>query len=510
MAIDRPCLRPNASASPSLQNYRKPLHMTEILTAIQPAEVWRHFETLNAVPRPSKKEARIIAFMEGFGRQLGLETETDEVGNVLIRKPASPGKEGLSPIALQAHLDMVHQKNTGTDFDFDTQGIRMLIDGDWVRAQGTTLGADNGLGVAAIMAVLASDDIEHPPLEALFTIDEETGMTGAKALKPGWLKAGVLLNLDTEEDDVLTVGCAGGIDVTGSGSYDEIPVPTNWIGVKVTVKGLQGGHSGMDIHRGRGNANKLLGRLLQVCSSGVEIRLGRFQGGNLRNAIPRESEAIIALDPSQLSALKQVFEHEASLIRAEYAPEEPGLMLEMEGCEVPRGSMSAQDQRIFLNTVSALRNGVYFMSYAFPEQTETSNNLARVMADGGIIELGCLTRSSGESRKADLVRSLQAVLELAGYQMTTSGDYPGWEPDPGSSVLQLLIDRYRALFGEEPKVEAGHGGLECGIIKAAYPNMDMISFGPTILGAHSPDERACISSTQKFWTFFKDVLATIG
>ena len=484
--------------------------MSEVLTALKPESVWRHFEALNAVPRPSKKEERVIAFMEGFGRQLGLETETDAVGNVLIRKPGSPGKEDLAPIALQAHLDMVHQKNAGTTFDFDTEGIRMKVDGDWVRAQGTTLGADNGLGVAAIMAVLESEDLPHPPIEALFTIDEETGMTGAKALRPGWLKAGVLLNLDTEEDNVLTVGCAGGIDVTASGSYEEVSVPEDWIGLRITVNGLQGGHSGMDIHRGRGNANKLLARILQVCGKEADIRISRFQGGNLRNAIPRESEALLAVDPEQLEAFRRAFDVESALIRAEYAPEEPNLGLAASSCEVPATTMAPKDQQTFLSAVSAILSGVYFMSYAFPEQTETSNNLARVRAEDGSIELGCLTRSSGESRKADLVRSIKSVLDLSGYEMTTSGDYPGWEPDRESAVLDLLIQRYRKLYGEDPKVEAGHGGLECGIIKSAYPHMDMISFGPTILGAHSPDERASISSTRKFWEFFKDVLAVIG
>lgn len=480
------------------------------ISKLSPERVWKHFEALNAVPRPSKKEARVIRFMRDFAETLGLPAETDAAGNVLVRKPGSPGKEGLPPVALQAHLDMVHQKNAATDFDFEREGIRMYAEGDWVLAKGTTLGADNGLGVAAIMAVLEARDLEHPPIEALFTIDEETGMTGAKALTPGWLKAGMLLNLDTEEDHVLTVGCAGGVDVTAKGTYQQHPVPRGWEGLEVCIEGLQGGHSGMDIHRGRGNANKLLGRVLQVCAAEAAFRISRFEGGNLRNAIPRESKAQLAIDPEATAAFRQAFEREASAIRSEFAPEEPGLKLHFSAAEAPGTVMAVKDQETFLSVVSALLSGVYYMSYAFPEQTETSNSLARVQVSEGAIEIGCLTRSSGESRKADLVRSLGSVFSLAGYTMATDADYPGWQPDPNSGLLEILKARYQEVFGEAPVVEAGHGGLECGIIKAAYPNMDMISFGPTILGAHSPDERASISSTAKFWKFLEAILASIG
>lgn len=480
------------------------------ITELSPKVVWNQFARLNAVPRPSKKEERVIAFMEDFGHSLKLETKTDAIGNVLIRKPASPGKEHLPGVVLQAHLDMVHQKNSNTVFDFETEGIRMRVDGDWVRAEGTTLGADNGLGVAAIMAVLEADDIEHPPIEALFTIDEETGMTGAKKLRTDWLSGSVLLNLDTEEDHVLTVGCAGGIDVTAQAEYTPEAAAEASQGLRIEIRGLQGGHSGMDIHKGLGNANKLMARLLQAVTKDSGCRLAEFRGGNLRNAIPRESEAIVALDPAQLEVFMSAFEQERKDITEEFALVETGLQITAEACPAPQNLLPVSESSKLLDVLRALYNGVYFMSYAFPELTETSNNLARVLADDGQIEIGCLTRSSRESRKQDLVRTLKAIFNFAGYQVQTGGDYPGWEPDTESPTLALLQERYRALFSEEPTVEAGHGGLECGIIKSHYPEMDMISFGPTILGAHSPDERASISSTQKFWHFLKDILAQIG
>ncbi len=483
--------------------------MSQVLEAVEPREVWAHFEALNAVPRPSKKEERIIAFMQDFGKTLGLETSTDPVGNVLIRKPGSQGREGFSPVILQAHLDMVHQQNEGTGFDFDSEGIRMYVESGWVRAHGTTLGADNGLGVAAIMAVLAANDLEHPPIEALFTIDEETGMTGAKSLQPGWLKGTRLLNLDTEEDNVLTVGCAGGIDLTGSGNYKEVAVNPSSLGIFITVEGLKGGHSGMDIHKGLGNANKILARVLQECMEEVPLQLASFSGGNLRNAIPREAKALVALDKASREQFIKVFARLSETIKGEFAAVEPGLQIGWVSAELPEQAMAAEDAEQLLRVIRALLSGVYYMSYQFPEQTETSNNVARVEASGGQLEIGCLTRSSSESRKRDLLDSLSGILALAGYAIRTSGDYPGWQPAPDSKLLQLAAKRYQLLFNEEPKIEAGHGGLECGIIKNNYPDMDMISFGPDILGAHSPDERASISSTQKFWRFLKDLLAEI-
>ena len=483
--------------------------MTDTIATLQPSAIWKYFSQLNAVPRPSKKEDRVIAFMEEFGKSLGLETLQDPVGNVLIRKPASPGMENRKKVVLQAHLDMVHQKNRDTDFNFETEGIRMYRDGDWVKARGTTLGADNGLGVAAIMGILASREIVHPPLEALFTIDEETGMTGAKGLDPNWLQGSILLNLDTEEDDELDVGCAGGVDVSASGTYTPQRIPENNVALHLTVKGLQGGHSGMDIHKGLGNANVLLARLLLACREAAPINLSEFRGGNLRNAIPREAHAILATTPDTALALKEAFDREKKAALDEYGQKEPGLNLEMEDHSCPEAAMTAEDTENLLHCLYSLHNGVFAMSSEFPGLVETSNNIAQVEVGEGGIHVGCLTRSSRESAKADLVRKLTATFSLAGYQVATSGDYPGWLPDRDSQILTLLQARYEALFGASPRVIAGHGGLECGILKDHYPHMDMISFGPLILGAHSPDERASIPSVQKFWKLLQDVLAHI-
>jgi dipeptidase D len=483
--------------------------MSAAVSGLDPVAVWKHFSDLNAVPRPSKKEERVIKFMEDFGKSLGLETQTDPVGNVLIRKPATPGMEHRKIAVLQAHLDMVHQKNESTSFNFDTQGIQMYLDGDWVRAEGTTLGADNGLGVAAIMAILSSDDIAHPPLEALFTIDEETGMTGAKGLAPDFLKASILLNLDTEEDDTLSVGCAGGVDVTATGDYDAVPTDGKQEGLILKIKGLQGGHSGMDIHRGLGNANLLLSRLLLRGREVAPLRISRMNGGSLRNAIPREANALIAVPAGQYAELLLALQDEKGGILGEFGSKEPGLIIEINPSQCPETSMNSETTARFLNCLYSLHNGVYAMSTEFPELVETSNNVARVYAGEGKIEVGCLTRSSRESAKADLVRRLRASFAPAGYKVTTSGDYPGWLPDVSSPILEVVSNRYKALFGEKPEVLAGHGGLECGILKNHYPQMDMVSFGPNILGAHSPDERASVSSTQKFWKLLRDVLKHI-
>ena len=483
--------------------------MPESIAQLEPSDIWKHFAALNAVPRPSKKEERIIAFMMEFGRSVGLQTIKDRAGNVIIRKPASPGMEGRKTVVLQAHLDMVHQKNRDTEFDFETEGIRMFRDDDWVRAEGTTLGADNGLGVAAMMGILSSDSIPHPPLEALFTIDEETGMTGAKDLDPAILQGSILLNLDTEEDDELSVGCAGGVDVTGEGSYDPVPLPGNSAALHLSIKGLQGGHSGMDIHKGLGNANVLLTRILLALGESVTYHLAEFQGGNLRNAIPREAHAVIAVEPATAEAVQDAFDREKEAILEEYGAREPGMRMILQAAERPATAMPADDATTFLRCLYSLHNGVYAMSFEFPGLVETSNNIARVELGNGNIQIGCLTRSSRESAKADLVRKLKAAFSQAGYSVALDGDYPGWLPDRNSEILTLLVTRYRELFGADPSVLAGHGGLECGILKNHYPEMDMISFGPTILGAHSPDERASISSVRKFWKLLQDVLAHI-
>ncbi len=475
------------------------------LSQQEPKIIWKNFAALNAVPRPSKKEERVIEFIKNFGEQLKLPTTVDEVGNVIITKPATSGMENRKSIVLQSHLDMVCQKNNDVAFDFETEGIQMEVDGDWVRAKGTTLGADNGLGVAAIMSILESEDIAHPALEALFTIDEETGMTGAKGLKPGQLKGEILLNLDTEEDDEIDIGCAGGIDVTASKNY-ALETAEGQV-VKITVKGLQGGHSGMDIDKGFGNANVILARLLYTGLATQHLQLISMNSGGLRNAIPREGNAIIAVRNgiefiADARALKDA-------IMEEFSGIEKDLQINIETFSSAEKGISVAASREIILSLKAAHNGVYRMSPDVAGLVESSNNIARVILENGRLEIANLTRSSVESTKYAVAEQLKSVFELAGMDVEFSGSYPGWKPKPGSEIVQIMEQLYEKRFNEKPAVVACHAGLECGIIGANYPEMEMVSFGPTIRGAHSPDERASISSAQKFWGFLKEILANI-
>ncbi len=474
------------------------------LSNIEPQIIWKNFSALNEVPRPSKKEERVIEFIKNFGENLGLETTVDEVGNVIIKKDATPGMENRKKIVLQSHLDMVCQKNNDVDFDFDTQGIQMEVVDDWVKAKGTTLGADNGLGVAAIMSILESNDIPHPSLEALFTIDEETGMTGALNLKPGQLTGEILLNLDTEEDDEIDIGCAGGVDVTATQNYNT--VATQGEIVKIVIKGLQGGHSGMDIIKGFGNANVILGRLL---FKGLQnnIQLISIDGGGLRNAIPREAQAIFAIQNAD--QYLSLADHLKSEILEEFATIEKDLHISIEKSESTELGISTENSAAIIRALKAAHNGVYRMSPDVADLVEASNNVARVELKEGGLKILNLTRSSVESSKDDVAEQLKATFELAGLNVEFSGSYPGWKPLPGSEIVQILEKIYIDKFGDKPHVVACHAGLECGIIGANYPKMEMVSFGPTIRGAHSPEERASISSTQKFWSYLKDILANI-
>ncbi|CAH8289760.1 dipeptidase D [Mariniflexile fucanivorans] len=483
--------------------------MNSEIRQLQPTQLWNKFADLNAVPRPSKKEERVIAFIKNFGENLGLETLVDEVGNVIIKKPATKGMENRTTVVMQSHLDMVHQKNSDTDFDFDTQGVNMYVDGDWVRAKGTTLGADNGLGVATIMAILESTDIPHPAIEALFTIDEETGMTGAMGLKAGLLTGGILLNLDTEEDDEIGVGCAGGIDVTATRTYQEEETPEFKMGFSIVVKGLQGGHSGMQIHEGLGNANKIMNRLLFDGFENFGLRISEIDGGSLRNAIPRESHAIVAIDAIQEETFVTEINELAESIKTELKTMEPDLKIVVSKVEAPKNIMDLGVQEGFTRALYAAQNGVYRMSADIPNLVETSNNIAKVVVKEGNIHVGCLTRSSVESSKIDLANTLRATFELTGCEVEFSGDYPGWTPNMQSPILKVLSKIYKDMNGEEAHVAACHAGLECGILGQNYPDMDMISFGPNIKGAHSPDERAQISSAQKYWKFVLEILKQI-
>lgn len=484
--------------------------MSNEIRNLEPKALWNKFADLNAVPRPSKKEERVIAFMKDFGKNLGLETIEDEVGNVIIKKPATAGFENRKTIVMQSHLDMVHQKNADTNFDFDTQGIEMYVDGDWVRAKGTTLGADNGLGVATIMAILESTDILHPAIEALFTIDEETGMTGAMGLKGGLLKGEILLNLDTEEDDEIDIGCAGGVDVTAEREYDSEEVPENSTAYTITVKGLNGGHSGMDIDKGLGNANKIMNRLLFDGFENWGLQIAEINGGSLRNAIPRESVAKVIVSDIFDGAFQLDLQEIVNDIKTEFKTTEPNLQIVLEREDtLPESVMSLGVQEGVIRAIYAAHNGVYRMSADMENLVETSNNIARVIIKDGKVHIGCLTRSSVETSKFDLANALRSAFELVGCEVNFSGSYPGWTPNVNSPILDVLKEIYTKQNGTAPHVVACHAGLECGILGTNYPEMDMISFGPTIKGAHSPDERASISSAQKYWKFVLEILQNV-
>jgi len=482
--------------------------MSDQVRQLAPKEMWNHFADLNAVPRPSKKEQRVIQFIKNFGESLNLKTTVDEVGNVIIKKPATKGMENKETIVLQSHLDMVHQKNSDTNFDFDTQGIDMYVDGDWVKAKGTTLGADNGIGVASIMALLASKEIAHPAIEALFTIDEETGMTGALALKGGLLDGKILLNLDTEEDNELTIGCAGGVDVTASGTYQE-EAPKHKAAFRISIKGLTGGHSGVDIHKGRGNANKLMNRILTEMTKSLQLNVSSFDGGSLRNAIPREAIADVVVADDKVEAFKKAVTDFNATVKNENSFTDPNLNISAEVISTPAKVWNSDFQSKFLRAVYACPNGIYRMTPSILGLVQTSNNVARILVKDGSFTVQCLTRSSVNSEKTDLAQAISGAFELAGATITLGGAYPGWEPKPDAPIVKLMSDLYQERYNEPANVDAIHAGLECGILGTNYPGMQMISFGPNIFGAHSPDERVQVSSVQKFWGYLLETLKRI-
>ncbi len=482
--------------------------MSTDIKNLSPELLWKNFAALNAVPRPSKKEERVIAFMKSFGENLGLETYVDHIGNVIIKKPGTQGKQNRTTIVLQGHLDMVHQKNADTTFDFDSEGIEMFVDGDWVKAKGTTLGADNGIGVAAIMAILESTDIPHPPIEALFTIDEETGMTGAMELKGGLLKGSIMLNLDTEDDNELTIGCAGGIDITASGTYETEQYPREKT-YTISIKGLNGGHSGMDIHKGLGNANKIMNRFLFELNKKIDLGIHSIDGGSLRNAIPRESFAVIVVGTHEDALFVSFLKNFNQKIYKEYQTTDPDFRLVLQETETVSTVLNKDFQDKLLRSIYACPNGIYRMSPDVEGLVQTSNNLARVLVKDGKYEILCLTRSSVDSEKMDEAQAISSTFELMGAKVACSGSYPGWTPNPSSSITKLMSDLYEEMFNEKAHVNACHAGLECGILGTNYPDMEMISFGPNIRGAHSPDEKCQISSVQKFWKFFIETLNRI-
>lgn len=485
--------------------------MSNEITKLSPTEVWENFYQLTRIPRPSYHEDEVRQFLAGFGKSLGLETIQDEAGNVIIRKPATPGMENRKGVILQGHLDMVPQKNSDKDHDFTKDPIETIIDGEWVRANGTTLGSDNGIGVAAAMAVLASKDLIHGPVEGLFTATEETGMDGANGIKPGILKGDILLNLDSEDEGELYVGCAGGENALIKFKFGDIMVPSDSIAFNLNVIGLKGGHSGLDIALGRGNANKIFFRVLKETFKTCGVRLASINGGNLRNAIPREAFGVITVPYENAGKLMGQVAWLSSIIKRELAFTEPTLKIELAKTDLPDLLIDVQTQINLTHAIVACPNGVTRMSDSMPGLVETSTNLAIVKSNHATktIDIACLLRSSVDTARTDLASGMDSVFTLAGAEVVLSGGYSGWKPNTESPILKTMLNVYQSKFGRIPEIKAIHAGLECGILGGTYPNWDMISFGPTIRFPHSPDEKVHIESVGKFWVFLVETLKNI-
>ncbi len=478
--------------------------MNKDFSALKPALVWKHFEAISAIPHPSHHEEKIREYVIGVARSLGLECSEDEAHNVYVRKAATPGMEDRKGIVLQAHLDMVPQKNNDKVFDFEKDPIEIYIDGDWVTANGTTLGADNGIGAAAILAVLEDNTLVHGPIEALFTATEETGMDGAFGLQAGLLQGDILLNLDSETEGELYVGCAGGLDATIALPYTTEAVPAGFEAVKLTVKGCKGGHSGIQIVSQRANANKLLFRLINHLP--YEVLLASVDGGGLRNAIPREAEAVVLVEDRARFAA-DVAEYARAVV-AEFEGIEDSIEIFTEACDAPAAIIARETAVKLTRAIVACPNGVQKMSVSMHGLVQTSSNLARVVSENGEVKMQCLIRSSVNSEKDALGEAIQAIFDLIGAETVLSGSYNGWQPNMASPILAAMKASYQRLYGQEAAVTAIHAGLECGIIGTNYPNLDMISFGPTICYPHSPDEKVEIASVGKFYEFLIDTLRT--
>lgn len=477
---------------------------------LSPKPVWGYFYDLTQIPRPTGHMEAVTRFMMSFGKGLGLETLQDEVGNVLIRKPAAPGMEGRKTVTLQAHMDMVPQKNASVKHDFEKDPIDAYIEGDWVKARETTLGADDGMGVALAMAILADKELKHGPIEALFTIDEEQSMDGAFGLKPDFLKGEILLNCDSEKEGELFVGCAGGADMNISLQFKEDTyIPEGDVAVKVSLTGLKGGHSGVDIHLGRANANKLLFRFLKEAVRDYGARLSSVEGGSLRNAIPREAFAVVTIPGDNVESFWELVADYQDTYRTEYAGIEDHIYFSAEIVDLPSTLIPEEIQDDMINAIEGCQNGVISMLNDFPGTVETSSNLAIVKSSPELIEVKILVRSSSESRKYSVCSSLESVFALAGAKVEEPSGYNGWQPNIHSPILTLMKSTYKDLFGKEPEVKVMHAGLECGIIQGGYPNMDMVSIGPDLEHPHSPDERVNIQSVQKIWELIKTLLERI-
>ncbi len=476
---------------------------------LEPKQVWNLFHEITQIPHPSKKEKRLADFVVKFAKDHRLETSVDKVGNVIIRKQATKGFEDRKGVILQGHLDMVPQKNSDKKHDFEKDPIEAMIDGEWVRANGTTLGSDNGIGVSAALAVLASKDIQHGPLEALFTIDEETGMTGAFGIKKGLLHGDILMNLDSEDEGELYVGCAGGIDVSAVRKYKEEKAPRGTVAYRVVVKGLKGGHSGVDIALARANSNKLMFRFLMQAESDFKIRLAEAAGGDLRNAIPRESYSVLLVASGQAKGFEKFVKGYENMYKSEFAETEPALSFSCRKADRPAKVMDKVDQYKIIRAVFVCPNGVLRMSQAMKALVETSNNLAIVRCMNGKFEAHNLTRSSVDSAKESAAWKIAAVFHLIDAKVTLSGSYPGWKPNMESPILKTMSGVYKKMYGKTPEIKAIHAGLECGLLGGVYPKLDMISFGPTIKYPHSPDEKVNIRSVKKFFDFLCEVLKQV-
>jgi len=483
--------------------------MGNVLGHLKPELVWNHFEEICKYPRPSKKEEKIAAHIVSVGKKLGLETIQDKYGSILIRKPATPGFENRKTVVLQSHIDMVCEKNRGVEHDFDNDPIQPFIDGEWVKAKGTTLGADNGIGVAAALAVLESKDIKHGPIEALFTLDEETGLTGANSLKKNWMKADILINMDSEEEGSLYIGCSGGLNTRASFKVKPEKAPKNHSAFEVKVIGLKGGHSGLEIQVGRGNAVKILVRLLYSYGKENNYHLTSIEGGNKHNAIPREAFAKVLIPKKDEKAFKKFIKKFNETVKAEFETLEPDLKVSIEKIKGVDKVFNSKLQKNLINALYAVPHGVIKMSPDIPDLVETSTNLAVVTTEGKHVNIITTQRSSVASEISDIRNMVSAAFELAGAELFYNDGYPGWKPDVNSEILNVFKKAFTDLYGKEPEVKAIHAGLECGIIKEKYPDMDMISFGPTMFGVHSPDERLKIDTIPKFWEQLVKVLEIV-
>jgi len=483
--------------------------MSKDIIELKPAALWRIFKDMCNVPRPSKNEERIQAFAKKFGEDLGLETKIDEIGNVIIKKPATKGMEDRQTVVLQAHLDMVPQKNSDVEHDFDNDPIQPYIDGDWVKAKGTTLGSDNGIGASAALAILESKDIPHGPVEVLLTTDEETGMTGANGIKPGWLDGDILINLDSEDEGELYIGCAGGVNTNVKFHYEEKSMPADMTAYKINVAGLKGGHSGLDIHLGRGNACFIINKLLLEASEKFGLRLASIDAGSLRNAIPREAFATVVVPDSNIKDFEGFVAEYAEKIKESLKEIDPGFSINIQKTDIPDFLIDEETQNNLFKAVDNCPNGVIAVNKDMPEVIETSTNLAIIKSGNGVIEVASLQRSAIDGDRDKVAKEFYDVFQAVGGKPEFSGAYPGWKPNIDSPILEEMKDVYFKMYGKIPEVKIIHAGLECGILGAVYTNWDMISFGPTIRNPHSPDEMVNIKTVEKFWDFLVETLKNI-